>query len=79
MEERLFAVLGGDDATRRLIDAVNATGRVYITHTRLDDRFTIRVVIGNPRATDEHVARCWQLLKEAASGPVPDQVAHVGE
>jgi len=56
-----------DSANERILERVNRDGRIFLSHTRLDNRFTIRVVIGNPRATDEHVARCWQLLKEAAA------------
>ena len=56
-----------DRANERILEHVNRDGRIFLSHTRLDDRFTIRVVIGNPRATEEHVARCWKLLQEAAT------------
>ncbi|HZN56254.1 MAG TPA: pyridoxal-dependent decarboxylase [Candidatus Polarisedimenticolaceae bacterium] len=55
-----------DARNREILDRVNATGRVFLSHTKLDGRFVLRVAIGNPRQTDEHVARCWALLKEAA-------------
>ena len=35
---------------------------------RLDDRYTIRISIGNPRQTQAHVDRCWELLRAAAGG-----------
>ena len=38
-----------DAANERLMAAVNATGEVFLSHTRLHDRFTIRVAIGNLR------------------------------
>jgi aromatic-L-amino-acid decarboxylase len=39
---------------------------VFLSHTRLDGRFTIRVAIGNLRTERRHVGRAWQLLREAA-------------
>jgi aromatic-L-amino-acid decarboxylase len=57
-----------DAANEAILDAVNRDGRIYLSHTRLDGRYTIRISIGNPRQTQEHVDRCWDLLREAA-GP----------
>jgi aromatic-L-amino-acid decarboxylase len=49
-----------------ILDTVNRSGKVFLSHTRLKDRFTLRVALGNPRARIDHVRRCWQLLREAA-------------
>ena len=49
-----------------ILDEVNRSGRIFLSHTRLRDRFTIRVCIGNPRQTMDHVKTCWSLLKTAA-------------
>ena len=48
-----------------LIDAVNASGQAYLSHTKLNDRYAIRVAIGNQATTHEHVARVWELLQAA--------------
>ena len=48
------------------MDAVNRTGEVFLSHTRLDGRFTIRVAIGNLRTEARHVERAWTLLQDAA-------------
>ena len=56
-----------DGKNAAILDRVNASGKVYLSHTRLAGRFTLRVVIGNPRQTEEHVATCWDVLREAAS------------
>jgi aromatic-L-amino-acid decarboxylase len=45
---------------------VNRTGEVFLSHTRLDGRFTIRLAIGNLRTEEAHVARAWELLRGAA-------------
>ena len=55
-----------DVRNQAILDAVNATGEVFLSHTRLGDRFTIRVSIGNLRTEERHVARTWDLLREAA-------------
>jgi aromatic-L-amino-acid decarboxylase len=55
-----------DDANAAIMDAVNRSGEVFLSHTRLDGRFTIRVAIGNLRTERRHVDRAWELLREAA-------------
>jgi aromatic-L-amino-acid decarboxylase len=49
-----------------IMDAVNRTGAVFLSHTRLRGRFTIRLAIGNLRTEERHVARAWELLRAAA-------------
>ena len=56
-----------DEANTAIMDAVNRTGEIFLSHTRLGGRFTIRVAIGNLRTEERHVARAWELLREAAA------------
>jgi aromatic-L-amino-acid decarboxylase len=56
-----------DELNARLMDAVNRTGEVFLSHTRLRDRFTIRVAIGNLRTEARHVERAWALLRREAA------------
>jgi aromatic-L-amino-acid decarboxylase len=51
----------------RLLERVNATGEVFLSHTRLNDRFTLRLAVGHLRTTERHVARAWKLLKAHAA------------
>jgi aromatic-L-amino-acid decarboxylase len=58
-----------DDASlnrlnENLMRAVNASGRMFITHTKLNDRIVLRFVISHLRTSQEHVARAWDLLRE---------------
>ena len=46
------------------LDGVNATGEVFLSHTRLDGRFALRLAVGHIRTTERHVARAWTLLGE---------------
>ena len=60
----------GDDLdaiNEAILGRVNAGGKVFLSHTKLAGRYTIRVALGNPRQAEEHVARCWAVLKEAAA------------
>ena len=62
-----------DEANAAVMDAVNRSGEVFLSHTRLRDRFTIRVAVGNLRTEERHVRRAWELLRQAAAavGPPP--------
>ena len=48
-----------------LMDAVNATGEVYLSHTKLNGVYALRLAVGNLRTTEQHVARAWELLRAA--------------
>lgn len=56
-----------DEANAAIIDAVNRSGEVFLSHTRLRDRFTIRLSVGNLRTEARHVDRAWELLRMAAA------------
>ena len=61
-----------DDLNTRLMDAVNRTGEVFLSHTRLRGRFTIRLAIGNLRTEPRHVERAWALLRREAAALYPE-------
>ena len=62
-----------DDLNTRLMDAVNRTGEVFLSHTRLRGRFTIRLAIGNLRTEPRHVERAWDLLRREAAALYPEE------
>jgi aromatic-L-amino-acid decarboxylase len=49
-----------------ILDRVNESGDIFISHTMLGPTYVLRVAIGNLRTTDVHLARAWALLREAA-------------
>jgi aromatic-L-amino-acid decarboxylase len=51
----------------QITDRVNATGKVFLSHTKLYDRYSIRIAIGNIATTEKHVARVWELVKQESS------------
>jgi len=56
-----------DGQNQALMDSVNRTGKVLLSHARLRGPFTIRVAFGNLRTTDRELARVWELLREHAT------------
>ncbi len=56
----------GDEATRAIMDRVNASGRLFLTHTRLGERLVLRMAIGQANTTRAHVERAWDVLHETA-------------
>ena len=54
-----------DALNARILDAVNASGEVFLSHTRLEGRFALRLAVGHIRTTEHHVRRAWELLSEA--------------
>jgi aromatic-L-amino-acid decarboxylase len=55
-----------DGRNLAIMEAVNATGEVFLSHTKLDGRVVLRLAIGNERTTREDVALAWDLLRVAA-------------
>jgi len=51
-----------DQFNERVLDAVNASGEVFLSHTRLDGAFALRMAIGHLRTTSAHTGRAWTLL-----------------
>ncbi|HEV2177683.1 MAG TPA: aminotransferase class V-fold PLP-dependent enzyme [Terriglobia bacterium] len=61
-----FRHRGGDELNRKLMDRLNQSGRLYLTHTRLRDRLTLRLCVGQTHTEFQHVARAWKMIQEAA-------------
>ena len=55
-----------DRMNRAIMDRVNESGEVFLSHTVLNGRVCLRIAIGNLRTRWEHLERCWELLREAA-------------
>ncbi|HEY0321374.1 MAG TPA: aminotransferase class I/II-fold pyridoxal phosphate-dependent enzyme [Pyrinomonadaceae bacterium] len=57
-----------DALNESIMNSVNATGRAYLSHTKLHDKLTLRLSIGNIRTSEEHIRRFWELIKANAEG-----------
>jgi len=67
-----YAPAGTSEAERETINAailerVNASGKAYLSHTKLNGRYVLRLAIGNMRTELRHVSDAWRLLREAAA------------
>jgi aromatic-L-amino-acid decarboxylase len=50
-----------------IMERVNAGGEVFLSHTKLGERYALRLAIGNLRTTREDVAKAWELLRGMAA------------
>lgn len=56
-----------DAENEALLERVNATGQVFLSHTRLDGRFVLRLAIGNSRTNEDDVRLAWDVLRREAA------------
>jgi aromatic-L-amino-acid decarboxylase len=51
----------------KILDTVNASGTAFLSHTKLNGEYALRVAIGNQATAQEHVTRLWESLKQIAA------------
>jgi aromatic-L-amino-acid decarboxylase len=56
-----------DRLNDQVVEAVNATGEVFLSATKLRGRTALRLAVGNIRTEERHVRRAWELLRDAAA------------
>lgn len=61
-----FRHRGSDKLNKRIMDELNGSGRIFLTHTKLNDRLVLRICIGQARTELEHVEQAWRLIKTTA-------------
>ncbi len=61
-----FRLRASDEANQRLMETLNASGELYLTHTKLEGRFVLRLAIGAVATREEHVRRAWEKIQAAA-------------
>ncbi|PYJ06034.1 MAG: aspartate aminotransferase family protein [Verrucomicrobia bacterium] len=62
-----FAHRAGDDFNRRLLERLNRTGKLYLTHTVLAGRYTLRLCVGQTHTDLPHVRAAWDLIRATAA------------
>jgi aromatic-L-amino-acid decarboxylase len=62
-----FRYRGTDEENQRLLDRVNSSGRIFLSHTVLNGRYVLRVAIGNLGTTREDVEHAWELIRSSVS------------
>ncbi len=58
---------GGDEINQRILDCVNQSGKMLLTHTRLNGKLVLRMSIGQTNTELRHVERAWECIQEAAN------------
>jgi aromatic-L-amino-acid decarboxylase len=69
---RAFSVVcfrrpGSEEDNEQLLTRVNDSGELFISHTRLNGRYVLRLAIGNERTTESDVRRAWAVLKRESA------------
>jgi aromatic-L-amino-acid decarboxylase len=62
-----FRHRGGDAVTQQILDKLNGSGKLLLSHTRLRDQLTVRMSIGQTNTERRHVENAWRLICEAAA------------
>ena len=62
-----FRHRGGDEINQRILDRINASGALFLTHTRLDGRLVLRMSIGAARTERRHVEKAWAAIRQASA------------
>jgi aromatic-L-amino-acid/L-tryptophan decarboxylase len=62
-----FRFKGTDEQNHAILEAVNDTGKVFLSHTSLNGQYVMRVAIGNLGTTKQDVKQAWELLQQAAA------------
>ena len=57
----------GDSFNRELLDRLNQTGRLYLTHTTLNDQYVLRFCVGQTQTAAAHVRQAWELIQDTAA------------
>ncbi|MGH9864299.1 MAG: pyridoxal-dependent decarboxylase [Candidatus Acidiferrales bacterium] len=65
-----FRHRGGDAINQSILDHLNQSGDLYLTHTKLDGKFTLRLCIGQTNTELPHVERAWRRIREEATAAV---------
>jgi aromatic-L-amino-acid decarboxylase len=62
----VFRRNGSDEQNEALLERVNRSGEIFISHSRLEGRYVLRLAIGNARTTEDDVRRAWEALQREA-------------
>lgn len=70
-----FRHRGSNEANRRLLAEINASGKAFLSHTTLNGRFVLRFAIGNFQTTEQDVRETWDLIRRTADSILTEEPA----
>lgn len=62
-----FRMKSSDDANQKLLSTLNKSGKLYLSHTKLNGKYVLRLSVGQTRTEREHVEKAWESIKAEAS------------
>jgi aromatic-L-amino-acid decarboxylase len=62
-----FRLAGPDERNAALLERVNASGEMFISHAALNGRFVLRLAVGQMSTTEDDVRRAWDVLRREAA------------
>ena len=62
-----FRLKASDEDNQRLLEKVNASGEIFLSHTVLRGRYVLRLAIGNLATTRAHVERAWEIIRKVVN------------
>ncbi|MGD0014788.1 MAG: hypothetical protein ABSD56_10230, partial [Bryobacteraceae bacterium] len=60
-----FRYRGSDEQNQAILDEVNASGKIFLSHTVLDGKLALRVAIGNLATERQDAEQAWDLIRNA--------------
>ena len=70
-----FRHRAGDVLNEALMNRLNESGALYLTHTRLDDQLVLRLAVGGTATRRAHVERAWARIVETAGALSAEEFA----
>jgi aromatic-L-amino-acid decarboxylase len=64
-----FRMKGSEERNRALLEAINASGLAFLSHTVLNGTYTLRLAVGNVRTTWQDIQRVWDFIRTRADKP----------
>jgi aromatic-L-amino-acid decarboxylase len=62
-----FRHVAGDAASQQLLEGLNRSGELYLTHTKLAGRYILRFCVGQTHTEERHIVRAWERIQTAAA------------
>ena len=62
-----FRLKGSNDENEKLLYNINKSGSMYLSHTKLDNKYTLRFSIGTSTSSLDHVKNSWKKIQEFAT------------
>ena len=59
-----------NDLNERIMNEINASGEVYLSHTKLNGKFTLRLSVGSIRVEERHIEKVWNILNEQLAASI---------